>query len=369
MLYSNPTSEEIRDAITSRAENFMDVIVPFDELKCESNENNDSVQFRYGLGLAEFNTQALNQLFSRIKFSPQFWKRLYEGGAYQLIVDNFNWCNENTAEVIANQRRNNDPSYLFRLNPNAPIELSEDEDEDEEEETLPSLRTPVRAVLSSSYSIFDDKELFPMLMDELDQDDNISYLSYEYDSYITRLHIKLKNTEVTHKNVTYFAGMIITNSEVGSSSIWIEPVVYRSGTIYVNRNSLQRQNVQMKIVHRGAIDRERVSNIFAECKEIAQIGIIQLVEAYETKINPNHALSLAKNITELPSRMATILQRRWEHEENLKLAEAAQAIAELAQELPLFQRAKIEQEAGKIIKLFDNFSARKIQMIEEELED
>ena len=76
----------------------------------------------------------------------------------------------------------------------------------------------------------------------------------------------------------YSAGMIVTNSEVGSSSIWIEPVVYRGDNVYANRGSLTKQDVQMKIVHRGDIDRERVRNIFTECADISQVGIVQLVE-------------------------------------------------------------------------------------------
>lgn len=365
MQYPNPTSEEIRNAITTRSENFLDVVVPFDELRCDLTENEDSVEFKYSLGSARFSTHAFGQLLTRIKLPTNYWGRLESWNAPQLQADNFNFCNETIANQISNQRRNSDPSYLFRLNPTDPISPLEDEDDEDEEQVIPSLITPVRAVLSASYSVFNDDELFPMLMDELDHDDNISYILYEYDEYITRIQIKFKDTEVTHGKIEYSAGMVVTNSEVGSSSIWIEPVVYQGGSVYANRRSLAKQDVQMKIVHRGDIDRERVSNIFRECADIAQVGVVQLAEAFQTEINPGHALSLTKDIPEFPERMAKIMEEKWKDKEDLKYAEVALAILDMAKELPLFQRAKVEQAAGKIVGLFDNYSSRMAKIMEE----
>ena len=366
MQLNGPSSEEVRNAITARSENFLDVVVPFDELSCQINEDNSEVEFKYNLGTAQFSTHAFGQLLTRVQLSIHYWRRLSAWNASQLMIDNFNFCNEATANEISNQKRNNDPNYLFRLNPSTSLELpEEDEDDEEYEESESSLRTPVRAVLSGSYSVFDDDELFPMVMDQLDQDENVSYTLYEYDDHITRLHIRFTNTIVSHNDVTYSAGMVVTNSEVGSSSIWIEPVVYRGDTVYANRSSLTKQDVEMKIVHRGDIDRERVSNIFTECAEIAQVGIVQLVEAFQAKINPDHALSLMRNIPEFPNRMAQILHEDWENEEDLKQADVAHAILEMAQELPLFQRAKVEQAAGRIVGLFDNYSSRMAQILED----
>jgi hypothetical protein len=278
------------------------------------------------------------------------------------MIDNFNFCNESTANEIAQQPRANDPTFLFRLNPSSEISL---EEQDEEEQEIVEINTPVRAVLSSTYSIFDDSELFPMLISQLESDDNINYLLYEYDDQITRLHIKFNNTERDHEEITYSAGMIITNSEVGLSSIWVEPVVYRNDLIYTNRGTLLKQDVQLKMVHRGEIDRERVTNAFSRSSRIAQVGIVQLIEAFQIKIEPEYALSLIQNIPEFPNRMALILYEEWEHEEDLKKADIATAILQMAQTLPLFQKIKIEQTAGKIIGLFDRYEFRMAQILEE----
>jgi hypothetical protein len=375
MNYANPTSEEIRSAITTRSANFLDVIVPFDNLICQETEQADtsvtSVEFQYPgigwLGLADFNNHSFSQLLTRVQLSISYWRRLSLWDANQLMVDNFNFCNEATANSISNQKRSNDPSYLFRLNLRAPIaspSIEEDEEEEEEDEQYlaEAIETPVRAVLSGSYSVFDDSELFPMLMDQLDEDEDITYLSYQYDDHISRLHIKFESTETTYKEIKYSAGMVVTNSEVGSSSIWIEPVVFRGDAVYANRNTLSKQRVQMKIVHRGDINRERVATIFSECANIAQVGIVQVVEAFQATINPHHALTMIQNVPEFPNRMCQILFDDWEHEENLRKADVAQAILDMAQELPLFQRAKVEQVAGQIIGLFDNYNSRIIQI-------
>jgi hypothetical protein len=367
MQLSNPDSQQIRTAITTRSQNFLDIVVSFDELTCEQDEENSTVNFKYNLGTAEFSNHAFGQLLTRVQLSIHYWGRLNAWNASQLMIDNFNFCNEATSNEISNQKRNNDPSYLFRLNPTTPIDIlsDDDEDDDEADDHESSLITPVRAVLSGSYSVFDDTELFPMLMDQIDQDQNVSYMLYEYDDRITRLHIKFIDTITTYEGVNYSAGMVVTNSEVGSSSIWIEPVVYRGDSVYANRSSLIKQNVEMKIVHRGDIDRERVRSIFVECAEIAQVGIVQLVEAFQTKMNPSHALSLMRNIPEFPNRMSQILFEDWEHEEDLKHADVAHSILEMAQSLPLFQRAKVEQAAGQIVGLFNNYSSRMSQILED----
>ena len=105
---------------------------------------------------------------------------------------------------------------------------------------------------------------------------------------MTRLHIKFNDTERIYEENTYHAGMIITNSEVGISSVWIEPSVYKEDLLYTNRDSLKKQNVQMKIVHRGDINTDRISGILSNCSQIAQIGVIQLIESLQQEIQESH---------------------------------------------------------------------------------
>ena len=307
MRYTNPTVEEIENAITQRSQYFQDILVPYDALVCErvidSSNNEESVRFRYDSKIATFNNHSLRQLLTKIQLSTNYWSRLYNWSAYQLMIDNFNFCNESTANEIAQQPRANDPSFLFRLSPSSEITLEEETLESE----MTEVHTPIRAVLSPTYSIFDDNELFPMLIQQLSSQENITYRLYEYDDQITRLHVEFTDTATTYEEVSYSAGMIITNSEVGLSSIWIEPVIYRSDLLYMNRGSLRKQDVQLKIVHRGEIDRDRVADAFSVCSEISQVGIIQLIEAYQAKIEPKHALTFMLNIPELPNRVAMIL--------------------------------------------------------------
>jgi len=373
MLHINPTSEELRTTINSIASQHLDVLVPYDQLNCEiqeSEEESTNILFKYNLGTAEFSSHAMRQLLTRIHLSSSYWKRLDNWNAHQLMADNFDFCNESTANEISLQPRANDPTFLFRLKLNEQTKTSIEElfnspSEEMEEEETNNFLTEVRAVLSSNYSKFDDNQLFPLLIDLLDQNQNISYTLYEYDDQMTRLHIKFNDTERIYEENTYHAGMIITNSEVGISSVWIEPSVYKEDLLYTNRDSLKKQNVQMKIVHRGDINTDRISGILSNCSQIAQIGVIQLIESLQQEIQPKLAFSLVQNIVEFPSRIALVLNDEWEQQEKLKKSEVTSAILEVARNLPVFQRSKVEQAAGKMIGLFDNYLSRITQIMEE----
>ena len=143
MQFTNPTSEEIRTAITERSKNFLDVVVPFDTLMCEYTSNQENVEFKYDVGVANFSNHAFSQLLTRVQLSIHYWRRLSAWNAHQLMIDNFNFCNEATSNEITNQKRNNDPNYLFRLNPQTEIDLNnisdDDEDEDDDESTSKAL--------------------------------------------------------------------------------------------------------------------------------------------------------------------------------------------------------------------------------------
>ena len=375
MQHHNLTSEQLQNIITNRASNHFDVLVPYDELVCEitnleETADQQQVSFKYPLGTAEFDSHSISQLFRRINLSHSFWKRLNDWGAHSLMVDCANFCIEASANEITLKPRVNDPTFLFRLtiSPetiNQIESLSTTENLDSEEEQENNFLTPVRGVLSSSYSKFDDNELFPLLMSILDDNENMSYTLYEYDHQLTRLHIKFNDTEVEYEGKKYHAGMIVTNSEVGLSSIWIEPCTYRDDLSFTNRDVLKKQDVQMKLVHRGDIDREKVGEMFSFCSQIAQVGITQLIESLNEEIEPKFASSLVKNIVEFPSRIASILEEEWEQEEKLKKETVTSALLEVASTLPLFQRAKVEQAVGKMLNLYCDYTSRITQITEE----
>ena len=118
MRHVNPTSEELRAIIDVIASQHLDVLVPYDQLTCQiedAKENSSEIVFKYNLGTAVFRSHAMRQLLTRIHLSSSYWKRLENWNAYQLMADNFSFCNESTANQISLQPRANDPTFLFRL--------------------------------------------------------------------------------------------------------------------------------------------------------------------------------------------------------------------------------------------------------------
>jgi hypothetical protein len=220
----------------------------------------------------------------------------------------------------------------------------------------------IRAVVTTKYGILDDHELFPTVMDQLEEQ-QAQLQSFHFDSHITQLYADWPDCEVEWGGTRYHAGVLITNSETARSSIWIEPTVISPHCSYVNRAALRRQRVGLRLIHRGDVDVERVIPMIQEAKRIAQVGIVQLMEAWEERVSGPEALEIIHDMDTLPGRIQDILDEEWENEEILRKAYVAQRIMELARTLPLFQRITVEQEASAITGIFDNYEQRIQEMM------
>ena len=224
----------------------------------------------------------------------------------------------------------------------------------------------VRAVLSDSYGVMDDITIFPIILEALEKTDKeVEYHTFRYDDRITQLVATFPDTYTKYGPHRVRAGVLVTNSEIGQSSIWIEPVVIWGSMNYVGRSTLQCQSLDMRIVHRGRVNKQRISNMSTTMKEIAQVGIIQMAKAWEEKISGKHALRFAKGIDALPKRIYDILEEQWNELEEVSKAVVSIRIMALAKSLPLFQRARIEQAACKVTGVFNNYKARIDQILAE----
>lgn len=224
----------------------------------------------------------------------------------------------------------------------------------------------VRAVLSDSYGIKDDIEIFPTIIDALEAaDQKVEYRSFMYDDRITQLVAVFPDTQTKYGSHTITAGVMITNSEIGQSSVWIEPVVLWGSMHFVGRHTLQTQHLNMRIIHRGKIDKERISSMALQMKDVAQVGIVQMAEAWEERITGEHALRFAKSIDALPKRIYDILEEQWHELQEVSKAVVTLRIMHLAKSLPLFQRARIEQAACKVTGVFNNYKTRMDQILAE----
>lgn len=289
----------------------------------------------YGGQDLEFSKSAFSQMLNRKKVPVAFYER----------------CTHNLQAMIFNEHVRTGLPVMLRM-------LKDTPDQEVSEVSM------VRAVLSDKYGIKDDHEVFPVVLDVL-EDQEIAIRSFTYDDRISQLLIEFADAQAQYNNQNHVAGLLVSNSETGHSSVWCEPVVTIPSCSFVNRGSLRRQGVDCRIVHRGEIEQARIRQMVLQAKEIAQVGVVQLAEAWGQKITAGYALQFAKAIDSLPKRMFDILKDEWEEEEEIIKAEAARRIILMAQELPLFQRIQTEQAAGQMLGLFNNYKARMQAILEE----
>jgi hypothetical protein len=276
----------------------------------------------------EFLDSALGQFLTKVRIPAPFYRRCPPW----LKVQNINHFNSTHKY-----------DYLFRMEPTH----------------------EVRAALSDSYGIIDDKDLFPLLFNSLQDRTDVALRVFRHDSHITQLHIDFTDARGMHNEQEYVAGLVVTNSETGHSAVWIEPVVHTPTCSFVSRRLLKRQGVDCRIIHRGHFPEEKVAPLIDQAKEIAQVGVTQLAEAFQQRMPTERVITFARNMDNFPNRFVQILEEEWDNEERVVKAEAARRMILLAQELPLFQRIQVEQEAGTFIGLFDNYKSRFSDIMEE----
>lgn len=215
----------------------------------------------------------------------------------------------------------------------------------------------VRAVLSAAYGIHDDHQVLPVAIQALDQHD-CQTLFFGHDEHITRLEVRFNDLTVQHEGHTYHAGVAITNSETGHSAIWIEPIVIAPHYKIYNRRSLLAQGADIRSVHRGEFDPERVAQQISFARDVGQVGIVQVLEAQNEMMNKAKAIQFIKSCDTMPVRFADIMEEEWEHQILVSKAEAWTKILELAHQLPLFQRTQVEQDVGRWTGVFHNYQER-----------
>lgn len=320
-----PNLNELKEELNLKASGMRDAVFQPSDLRVEWNKSTIKY-FSKAMEdqLLNFSDSAFGQYLNRIGVPVAFYRRC----PHRIQGDIFTHFNQKY-----------DKGYFFRFDDR-------------------SGKNHVRAVLSEGYSVIDDKDLFDIIFEVLQGREDVSYRVFRYDDRITQLMIDFHDCTGVHNGTTYVAGLCITNSETGHSSVWIEPVVHIPQVTFHNRRVLKGQGVDCRIVHRGKLARERVGPMVEKAKEVAQVGITQLAEAFGTTVTRDHALRFAESVDAFPSRFVQLLEEEWGEDERIIKAEAARRMILLAQELPLFQRISVEQSAGKMLGLFKNYKSR-----------
>ena len=305
-----------------------DITLDAKQLKPVSQEEKQLLQFFISAGEQEKellpNQSAESQFLTKIKVPVSFFHRC-PTNLKQQILDYFN----------------TDRDYLLRC-------YSKDEVQH------------CRAVLSPIFTrAYDNHKVFPTILDVLkDQDVNLKTF-FNNDGVITRLEVLLSN-ETLFQGYTLTPGLMVTNSETGYSSLWIEPIVVVNNTwIVASRANIKKEYKHFRQIHKGeGIDAEQISETVRRALEAAQVGVIQYMENMAKEVKVEKAVDFAKSLDALPKRFVEILEEDWKLEENLKKEKAMRDILTAAADLPILAKISIEQQVGSWFGIFDNYMDR-----------
>lgn len=231
-------------------------------------------------------------------------------------------------------------------------------------------RDTIRAIFSTRFSPdMDDHLLLPEVFDALEQEfgDKLSILCFSKVGDFTVLQIGFPDLSTSH-GANYVAGIQIANSEVGRSSLRIQPLVaeqYEYHTRYSFIDSSQEGAVSIR--HIGDLNATRIREAVLKAREVAQVGIYRLLEAeQEIIINP---VQEVKNIVEdsdfLTERLIDIAEETWKDTQETTKLKLARSILEAVSELPLFQKYIAEKEIGRYLNLFQDTTERLDSIVEQ----
>jgi len=227
-------------------------------------------------------------------------------------------------------------------------------------------RDVIRAFLTKGYTAIDDVSLFPLVFKHLPKDYSIKML--QIDEGITRCVIKVPGHSAEIGSDEYSAGIVITNSEVGLSSIWIEPAVVLNKHLLVNRNAMSRginKEYENRIVHRGTIEDIRISTILDKALEAAQVGIVSVGKLNTVELDKKETEAFVKKEGFLGNAIRDAVLDLVEEEERISKLRLLKIILQQVRSLPLFERSIIEQKVGSRIGLFSHYEEEMAELLQE----
>lgn len=233
----------------------------------------------------------------------------------------------------------------------------------------------VRAVFSSRFNPeMDDHILYPVVFDALKKrfsSENIFLRSFCTESDLSVMQVVFKDTQVEYNGHIAFAGLLIINSEVGRSSIWIKPCVVETDTRGINTKPVilsdKRSVGSLFIRHIGDLTTERISKAAQKAYEVAQVGVVRLLQASkETVSEPLKEAERIINLSDVLSHklFADFMVEIQEKEEMNRL-ELIKGMMNAVKHLPLFQRQRAEESIGHNLDLFSGHAAAITQFMDE----
>jgi hypothetical protein len=217
-----------------------------------------------------------------------------------------------------------------------------------------------RAVLSSVFTLgYDNHLTLPIILQEL-EDLDVELRSFIDNENITRMEIVMTDATVEHLGKRLTPGLMVTNSETGHSSLWIEPIVLIDNSwILASRAHILREYPAFRQIHKGeGLKPDKVAQTVQEALKAAQVGVIQYMEAMNEKLKSEKVLDFVKTIDAFPKRFIGIFESQWALQEQISREEAVREILKAAADLPILSKISVEQATGRWAGIFDHYTKR-----------
>jgi hypothetical protein len=181
------------------------------------------------------------------------------------------------------------------------------------------------------------------------------------------MEVLLSDAVIEHKGRKITPGLMVTNSETGHSSLWIEPIVEIDGKyIFASRMNAYSEYRKFRQIHKGeGLKPEEITETVKCALEAAQIGAVQYMEGMDVEVKPEKVLDFVKTIDALPKRFVGLWEDQWKQEEKIKKEKAMREILTAAAELPILGRIAVEQAAGKWYGMFERYTNRFVKLKEQ----
>lgn len=192
--------------IEKKSANNKDTVIKADNLRMRSDNG-------YLTGVSEDFTQSFNyrlnewarrQLFSKLGMPSRYFMKLMAINEYDLVSEHVNY----------NIQRDKESNYLIRTHKYDNM-----------------TERKIRAVLSDSYSKFDNSDLLPVVSDVLKNNYNCEIQQYRNNDLTMNIRVNFLDQDINagdrKEDDILKVGILVMNSEVGKSGVRIVPVIHR----------------------------------------------------------------------------------------------------------------------------------------------
>lgn len=339
MITFAPSKEDVLDWVNESAANHVDFLVNPKDLKLGVENEKDIAKFQAAQDELEISSLAFSQFLGRLSIPVNFYRKCPDSIKIQLL-EHFN--------------AQRSTSYQFRC-----VKRPE------------GLRC--RGILSSRFTTdLDNHKVIPSALDVLEQE-NAQNGWLEANDEIFRLETFFYDLKADFEGITVNAGVVITNSEVGQSKLWVDPMILVQRSIGIVTESHQNwmrlssrveRSTGFTHIHSG-VDKEAFLTAVQRAKEAAQIGILQYFEVMQQKITVKEALSVMDRMDNLPKRFIKMLEEENQIQDGMSKRELIKGIWEATSQLPVFQRIAIEHDCSRYLGVFEDVDSRMTKLVQE----